>query len=112
MGRASPALAAFNAGELSPQMQGRVDVERYAIASFIQQNFLALKQGPSMFRSGTAFVQPVKNSVNRTWLRRFEFSQTQAFQIEFGDKYVRFYTNHGPLLSTGIAAYNGATAYV
>src|SRR5579872_34559 len=111
-GRASPALAAFNAGEFAPQMEGRVDVEKYQIAAHIQQNFIALKQGPSTYRQGTAFVQPVKNSANKTWLRRFEFSQTQAFVLEFGDKYVRFYTNHGPLLATGITAWSNATAYV
>lgn len=112
MARASPAIAALNAGEFAPQMEGRVDVEKYAIAAHIAQNFIALKQGPATFRQGTAFAQAVKNSATRTWLRRFEFSQTQAFVLEFGDKYVRFYTNHGPLLATGVTAYNGATAYV
>jgi hypothetical protein len=110
--RASPAIAAFNAGEFSPQMEGRVDTEKYPIAAHIQQNFIPLKQGPSTFRPGTAYVQPVKNSAQRSWLVRFEFSFTQAFILEFGGGYVRFYTNHGPLLATGTAAYNGATAYV
>jgi hypothetical protein len=112
MGRASPALAAFNAGEWSPQMEGRVDVEKYPIAAHIGQNVISLKQGPATSRPGTAYVQPVKNSANKTWLRRFEFSETQAFVLEFGNQYIRFYTNHGPLLSTGNPAYNGATAYV
>lgn len=112
MGRASPAIMAFDAGEFSPQMEGRVDYEKYPRAAHIQQNFIALKQGPSTFRQGTAYAQPVKNSANRTWLREFEFSQTQAFVLEFGDGYVRFYTNHGPLLATGVAAYNNASAYV
>lgn len=95
-------------------MEGRVDEERYPVGTHIQQNFIPLKQGPSTFRQGTAYVQPVKNSANRTWLRRFEFSQTagNAFLIEFGDKYCRFYTNHGPLLSTGNPAWSNATAYV
>jgi len=112
VGRASPALAAFNAGEFSPQMEGRVDVEKYPIATHIQQNFIPLKQGPATFRPGSAYTQAVKNSANRTWLKSFEFSQSQAFLLEFGDYYVRFYTNHGPLLSTGNAAYSNATAYV
>lgn len=93
-------------------MESRTDNEKYPIASHIGQNFISLKQGPATFRPGTAYVQVTKNSANRSWLVRFEFSQTQAFQIELGDKYVRFYTNHGPLLSTGNAAYNNATAYV
>lgn len=112
MGRASPALAAFNAGEFAPQMEGRVDNEKYAIAAHIGQNFISLKQGPATFRQGTAYVQPAKNSAaGKVWLRAFEFSETQAFVLEFGGGYVRFYTNHGPLLSTGNPAYNGATAY-
>jgi hypothetical protein len=93
-------------------MEARVDQEKYSVGAHIEQNFIALKQGPAMFRPGTVYVQPVKNSANRTWIRRFEFSQTQAFVLEFGDKYVRFYTLHGPLLATGVAAYNGGTAYV
>jgi hypothetical protein len=93
-------------------MEGRVDTEKYPIATHIQQNFIALKQGCSTYRPGTAYVQPVKVSAQRAWLVRFEFSFTQAFVLEFGGGYVRFYTNHGPLLSQGNAAYNGATAYV
>jgi hypothetical protein len=92
-------------------MEGRVDQERYPTASHISQNMISLKQGPSTFRQGTAYVQPVKNSANRSWLVPFEFSQLQAFVIEFGNYYVRFYTNHGPLLSTGVAAWNIATPY-
>lgn len=112
MGKASPAIVGFDAGEWSPQMEGRVDVEKYPVATHIQQNFLPLKQGASTFRPGTAYVQPVQTSANRTWLVRFEFSQTQAFVLEFGSGYVRFFTLHGPLLTTGNAPYNPASAYV
>lgn len=110
-GRGSPAIVAFNAGEFSPQMEGRVDQEHYTLGAHIQQNFIPLKQGPSMRRPGTACVQPVKNSANRSWLKRFEFSQTQAYVLEFGHQYVRFYTLHGPVITTA-AAYNGGTSYV
>jgi hypothetical protein len=110
--KASPAIASFGAGEWSPQMEGRVDQERYPTACHISQNMIALKQGPSTSRPGTAYVQPVKNSANRSWILPFEYSQTQAFLIEFGNLYVRFYTNHGPLLSTGNPAYNSGTSYV
>lgn len=111
MGKASPAIAAQNAGEWSPQMEGRTDVEKYPIASHIGQNFISLKQGPATYRPGTVFVQPVKNSNVRTWLVRFEFSQTQAFQLEFGDQYVLFYTNDGPLLTTGNVLYEIVSPY-
>jgi hypothetical protein len=113
MGKASPAIVAFNAGELSPQMEGRVDVDqKYPLGCHIQQNFIPLKQGPAIFRPGSAYVATSKTQSAPVQLVRFEFSQTQAFVLEFGDRYVRFYTNHGPLLITGVGAYNGATAYV
>jgi hypothetical protein len=112
VGKASPAIAAFVGGEWAPQMEGRTDVEKYPVAAHIAQNMIALKQGPATFRQGTAYVQPVKNSANRSWLRRFEFSQSQAFILEFGDLYVRFYTLHGPLLTTGNPAYNAGNSYV
>jgi hypothetical protein len=111
VGKASPAIAAMNGGEWAPQCEGRTDNEKYPIATHIQQNFLSLKQGPAMFRPGTAYVAPVKNSANRTWLQSFEFSQTQAYVLEFGDRYVRFYTNHGPLLTTGNVLYEIVSPY-
>lgn len=113
MGKASPAVVAFNAGELSPQMDARIDLEqKYPLGCHIAHNFLLLKQGPAQFRSGTAYAAATKAAANRVYLQRFEFSQTQAFILEFGDKYVRFYTLHGILLITGVAAWNNATAYV
>ena len=97
MPEASPLLASFNAGELSPYMEGRVDQERYGSGCHLLQNFIPLVQGPAMRRPGSNAVNNVKNSANRTWLRKFEFSVKQAFQIEFGDFYLRFYTNHGQI---------------
>ena len=111
MGKATASLSNFNAGEFSPQMSGRVDFDKYGVGCHKLENFISLVQGPAMRRAGTRYVSEVKSSSSRTWLRRFEFSATQAFQIEFGDKYLRFYTNHGQLLVSGVTAYNGATAY-
>lgn len=102
MAKASPALTSFAAGELAPQMEGRIDVDKYGVGCHTLENFHCLVQGPAQRRAGTRFVAEVKSSANRTWLRRFEFSNTQAFQIEFGDRYCRFYTNHGQVLSGGI----------
>lgn len=111
MGKASPAYTSFNAGELSPYMEGRVDQARYQNGAHVLENFQALVQGPAQRRGGFRFVEPVKNANQRTFLRPFVFSITQAFVLEFGDKYIRFYTNHGQVQVSGVGAYNGATAY-
>ena len=111
MPKASPIRSSFNAGELSPLLDGRVDVAKYANGCRTLENFIPTVQGPAVRRAGTRFVAEVKASANRTWLARFEFSNTQAYVLEFGDQYLRFYTNHGQLLTGSVTAYNGATAY-
>jgi hypothetical protein len=99
--KASPIITALNAGELSPTLEGRVDLAKYAHGAKRIENFIPLVQGPATRRGGTRFVAEVKDSSKRVWLVRFEFSATQAFVLEFGDLYVRFYAQHGVVLSGG-----------
>ena len=98
--KSSPILTAFNAGELSPNLEGRVDLEKYSKGCAVLEGFLPLVQGPVRRRAGTRYVTPTKAN-GKAWLVRFEFSATVAYVLEFGDLYVRFYTNHGVLLSGG-----------
>lgn len=109
--RASPILTAFNAGEFSATLEGRSDLAKYPQAQKLRENFLLLPQGPAQRRGGTRFVKPIKNEAFKTWLIRFEFNATQAFVLEFGDLYVRFYFQHGQVQTSGVAAYSGATQY-
>lgn len=111
MGKNAPALGSFNAGELSPDMAGRVELDKYPAGCDTLLNFIPRVQGPGRRRPGTRYVQPVKSSANRTWLRKFIFSQSQAYQVEFGPGYCRFYTNHGQVQVSGVAAYAGGTTY-
>src|SRR5262245_22233015 len=94
MGRASPIITALNAGELSPLVDGRTDLSKYFSGAKRLENVLLTVQGPAVRRGGSRFVHAVKTAANRTWLIKFEFSATQCFYLEFGDLYVRFYTNH------------------
>ena len=110
MSKASPIQTSFNAGELSPRLDGRVDLGKYAAGCKSLENFIPMIQGPALRRSGTRFVNEVKTSADRTWLVRFEFSETQAYILEFGNQYIRFYTNHGQVLSGG-STYEIATPY-
>lgn len=112
MSKASPIQTSFNTGELSPTLDGRVDLGKYASGCSLMENFVPLIQGPARRRSGTRFVNEVKYSDDRTWLVRFEFSETQAYILEFGDYYIRFYTNHGQLLFSPPAAWVTSTSYI
>lgn len=102
MPKASPIRSTFNAGELSPLMEGRTDVAKYNNGCKICENFIPSVQGPAVRRPGTRFVNEVKDSTDRTWLVNFRFNITQSFMLEFGDFYIRFYTNHGQVLSGGL----------
>lgn len=108
--KASPILTAFNAGELSPNLDGRVDLEKYAKGCARLEGFLPLVQGPAMRRPGFRYVQPTKSN-GRAWLVRFEFSATVAYVLEFGDLYVRFYTDHGVLESSPGVPYEIVSPY-
>lgn len=104
--------SAFNWGEFSPLMYGQVRFERYDNALALCENFIPMIQGPLTRRPGTYFVSEVKTSAKSTRLIRFEFSTTQAYIIEFGDLYLRFYRDHGQIVTSGVAAWVTATAYV
>lgn len=112
MATVAPIQSNFNGGELSPTIEGRVDINKYTNGLYRMRGFIPLVQGPARRRSGTRYVAEVKDSADRCWLIPFQFSDDAAFQIEFGDGYLRFYTNHGQLQSGAAPAYNGATAYV
>lgn len=108
----APAQNSFNAGELSPLWAGRVDMAKYGNGCFRLNNFLPLPQGPAMRRSGTRFAAEGKNSAHRTWTAEFIYSEDDSYVLEFGDGYVRFYTNGGRLLlSATPAAWSNVTTY-
>lgn len=111
MPKASPLRSSFNAGELSPLMDGRPDVAKYANGCKQLVNFIPSVQGPAVRRAGTRYVAEVKTSANRTWLAKFEFNTTQAYILEFGNQYIRFYTQNGRLLSGG-TPYEIASPYL
>lgn len=106
----NPAFTSFNSGELSPLMEGRIDFAKYQTGCYKLLNFVPTVQGPVRRRQGTRFVAETKDSTQRAWLARFEFNVTQSFILEFGHLYIRFYTNHGQVLS-GMAPYEIASPY-
>lgn len=111
MAKASPLQSSFNAGEFSPLLYGRVDAERYSAGLALCKNYIPTLQGALLRRPGTMFVAEAKDSSKAVRLVPFEFSTTQAYIIEFGDEYVRFYRDNGQILDTGVA-YEVATTYL
>ncbi len=98
MSRASPLQPAFNAGEISPWLAARTSFSKFRAGLATCLNAIPLIEGGFMRRSGTRYIAEVKDSSKSTRLRRFEFSETQAYQIEVGDKYMRFFRNQGQIM--------------
>ena len=95
----SPIQDNFNSGEWSPLMAARSDLDKYGNALDLLVNFIPTVQGPLKHRPGTPFVAEAKDSTKATRVKRFEFSTTQAYILEFGDLYVRFYRDNGRIES-------------
>ena len=98
----------FNGGEISSLLYGRPDVDRYKTGLKTCLNFIPLVQGPVERRPGTVFIKEVKTSSLSTRIVRFEFSTTQAYILEFGNLYCRFYKDNGVILSS-TSTISGAT---
>lgn len=93
MAQASLIQTNFNAGEWSPRMTGRVDLDRYRNACEELLNFVPLPQGPATKRSGSYFAGTAAATAAR--LIPFEYNTTQAYVIEASEEELRFYTNNG-----------------
>ena len=93
-----PMYASFNSGELTPLLWDRVKFERYAPGAMVLDNFIVTKHGPIFHRPGTLFVNYARRTSeldfenDKKRLKKFIFSRTQVFMLEFGHKYVKFYT--------------------
>ena len=103
---------AFSAGEISPEMFGRIDDAKYQQGAATMLNFIAKPQGPAQNRPGFAFVKEVKDSTKSTRLLSFTFNTVQTMIIEMGHQYFRFHTQGSTLQYTNGAAWNGSTNYV
>lgn len=100
--RTNPYSPSFNAGELSPRLHARTDFSKYRNGVAICLNLIPLAEGGLMRRAGSRFVAELKSSANKGRLKRFEFSTTQAYQIEMCDFALRFYKNQARIATVNI----------
>ena len=91
MPRLRPLWSNFTSGIWSPKLRGRSDVAKYYNGAAELTNVIVRNQGGVDKRSGSRYVAAVKTASKATRLIPFEFSTTQAYIIELGDQYARFY---------------------
>jgi hypothetical protein len=110
MAKVTPIQTNFTGGEISPRLRGRVDLTKYTSSLAHCENFIVFPHGGVTKRSGTRFVAEVKDSSKYTRIIPFIFSTVQAYILEFGNNYVRFYRNEGQIQS-GASAYEIVSPY-
>lgn len=103
-------LTAFNAGELSPKMEGRIDYPKYTQGLRTCENLLPLTQGPVIRRPGTQYVATTKDG-GEVKLIPFEYSVSDTYMLEFGDLYMRVYRNQAQVLDANDNPYEIETPF-
>lgn len=93
-------LLSFNAGELSPQIDARSDVRKYASGCRTLENFIPRIYGSAERRPGTQFIGSVKNASETSRLVSFQYSDTIAYILEFGPEYIRFFFDGGRVIGS------------
>jgi len=81
----------FTGGIFSDILDGQTDFAKYDVSVKRLENFVIWPHGPVSFRPGFKFVAETKTSSSVSTLIPFEFSVTQAYIIEAGSTYARFY---------------------
>jgi len=111
MARLDPIITSFVGGEFGASLHGRSDIAQYYAAAETVENFFIKPSGPAISSPGTQYVATVKDSSKQTRLLEFIFNRDDAYVIEFGDSYFRFYAQQGVVVTTGTTAYELAHTF-
>jgi len=100
-------IEAFNGGELSPRVKGRLALPNYQAGSAIIENLIPLKGGALERRPGTEYVTNATGAEGSdstlftsegSWLVPFRIATGASYQLELSDYKMRFFRGEGQLL--------------
>jgi len=109
--KSTPIINSLVGGELSPKLTGRTDIQQYFQSASDLLNMLVECYGGGKNRPGTYYIADTKDHNKESRLLEFNFSDEQAYSIEVGNYYMRFYMNGGQVVTTA-TAWAGSTPYV
>ena len=102
----------FNGGIWSESLKGRYDLDSYGSAAKTCENFIPTRYGQIEKRSGTKYIGAAKHADKLCVLHPFQFSVDTTFILEFGDQYVRFWSNDQQVESAPSTPLEVATPYL
>jgi hypothetical protein len=96
----SPIINGFSAGELSRDMDGRTDHEKYYSGCRRLENFISRPHGSVVRRPGLRFIRAAKHPDRPARLISFDFNSdaSQSYVLEMGDQYLRVFKDGGIIL--------------
>lgn len=85
----------LNAGELSDELAGRIDLSKIQMGMRRAENVRVLRAGGVTRRAGFRYVGVASNQSSPPRLQGFRFSGSQGYVVEFGDFTIRILYNGG-----------------
>jgi hypothetical protein len=79
----------MNNGEVTPLLDARADIAKYASSCRVLENMLPLMYGGVQRRPGTVKITQAGSSNVR--LIPFTYSRSISYVCEFGENYIRFF---------------------
>ena len=101
----------FTGGIWSRILDGRTDFAKHGSSVKRLENFIVWPHGPATFRPGFRYVATTKTSSLKSRILPFEFSVTQAYIIEAGLNYFRFYKDKAQIVTAPSTPYEVASTY-
>ena len=97
---AQPAIqTSFASGEWAPKLRSRVDIQKYKAGAALLRNFYVdYAGGGASTRPGTRFINQAFQSAFPVRLIPFQPTSNLSFVLEFGNFYIRFFSNGAPIL--------------
>ncbi|WP_043588417.1 hypothetical protein [Geminisphaera colitermitum] len=82
----------FTAGEWTPKLDGRSDLQKYDAACRRLENMRVMPYGGARFRSAFGYVAKTKSAATPSRLMPFQFSTEQKFMLEWAHLALRVYS--------------------
>ncbi len=102
----------FTAGEMSPVIRGRSDLAKYYNGCVQVENFIVRPEGGAFKRPGFSYTATGGDITKAIRMIPFTNSDIDSYILEFGDLYIRFYRNWGPVTDEQDVVYEIVSPYL
>ena len=82
---------ALNAGELTDELAGRIDLGKIQMGLSVAENVRVLRVGGVTRRAGTGYIAPVFDETKKSRLEGFRFAENQGVCLEFAHNRMRVF---------------------